>query len=81
MDLSSQPLIILQLGITWKLEEKEHIIMGTEHFNRQFILLDFEDLDNQEFMEFVRSPEFSTYLIMRRYIWRSEKPHSLGLHE
>jgi len=55
--------------------------MGTERFNRQFILLDFEDLDNPEFMEFVRSPEFSTYLIMRRYIWRSEKPHSLGLHE
>ena len=55
--------------------------MGTERFNRQFIMLDFEDLDNPEFMEFVRSPEFSTYLIMRRYIWRSDKPHSLGLHE
>jgi len=55
--------------------------VGTERFNRQFILLDFEDLDNPEFMEFVRSPEFSTYLIMRRYIWRSAKPHSLGLHE
>ena len=55
--------------------------MATERFNRQFILLDFEDLDNPEFMEFVRSPEFSTYLILRRYIWRSDKPHSLGLHE
>jgi len=55
--------------------------VSTERFNRQFILLDFEDLDNPEFMEFVRSPEFSTYLIMRRYIWRSEKPHTMGLHE
>ncbi|MFQ5613218.1 MAG: hypothetical protein ACE5H9_13905, partial [Anaerolineae bacterium] len=55
--------------------------MATERFNRQFILLDFEDLDNPEFMEFVRSPEFSTYLTMRRYIWRSDKAHSLGLHE
>jgi hypothetical protein len=55
--------------------------MATERFNRQFIMLDFEDLDNPDFMEFVRSPEFSTYLIMRRYVWRSSKPHSLRLHE
>ena len=55
--------------------------MATERFNRQFIMVDFEDLDNPEFMEFVRSPEFSTYLIMRRYVWRSDKPHSLRLHE
>jgi hypothetical protein len=55
--------------------------MATERFNRQFIMLDFEDLDNSDFMEFVRSPEFSTYLIMRRYVWRSDKPHSLRLHE
>ena len=55
--------------------------MATGNFNRQFIMLDFEDLDNPEFMEFVRSPEFSTYLIMRRYVWRSKKTHSLGLHE
>ena len=56
--------------------------MGTERFNRQFILVDFKDLDNPEFMEFVRSPEFSTYLLLRRYIWRSvERAHSLGLHQ
>ena len=55
--------------------------MATERFNRQFIILDFTDLDNPEFMEFVRSSEFSTYLIMRRYIWRSDKPHKFGLHE
>lgn len=55
--------------------------MATERFNRQFIMLDFEDLDNPEFMEFVRSPEFSTYLVMRRYVWRSDIPHRLRLHE
>ena len=55
--------------------------MATERLNRQFILLDFEDLDNAEFMAFVRSPEYSTYLIMRRYVWRSDTPHRLRLHE
>lgn len=55
--------------------------MAKERFNNQFIMLDFEDLDNPEFMAFVRSSEFSTYLVMRRYIWRSDKPHRLGLHE
>ena len=44
-------------------------------------MLDFEDLDTPEFMEFVRSAEFSTYLVLRRYIWRSAIPHSLQLHE
>lgn len=60
---------------------KKGPVMATERFNRQFILVDFEDLDNPEFMEFVRSPEFSTYLLLRRYVWRSDKPHGLGLHE
>lgn len=55
--------------------------MAKERFNSQFIMLDFEDLDNPEFMAFVRSSEFSTYLVMRRYIWRSDKPHRLGLQE
>ncbi len=55
--------------------------MGTENFNRQFLLLDFRDLDNPEFLAFVRSPEFSTYLLMRRHIWRSSRPHHMGLHE
>jgi len=55
--------------------------LTTERFNRQFIMLDFEDLDDPEFMEFVRSSEFSTYLVMRRFIWRSDTPHRLGLHE
>ena len=55
--------------------------MATERFNRQFIMLDFEDLDNPEFMGFVRAPEFSTYLVLRRYVWRSATPHRLRLHE
>src|SRR4051812_19595884 len=55
--------------------------MGSENFNRQFILLDFTDLDNPDFLSFTRSPEFSTYLIMRRHIWRSREPHYMGLHE
>lgn len=53
--------------------------MGQESFNRQFVMLDFEDLDKPEFLEFLRAPEFSTYLLMRRYVWRSEKKHSAGL--
>ncbi len=55
--------------------------MGSENFNRQFILLDFTDLDNPDFLSFTRSPEFSTYLIMRRHIWRSRDAHYMGLHE
>jgi len=53
--------------------------MSNERFNRQFILLDFKDLDNPEYLAFVRSPEFSTYLLMRRYVWRSTHPHHMGL--
>ena len=55
--------------------------MGSENFNRQFILLDFADLDNPDFLPFTRSPEFSTYLLMRRHIWRSREPHYMGLHD
>jgi hypothetical protein len=55
--------------------------MGSENFNRQFILLDFADLDNPDFLAFTRSPEFSTYLLMRRHVWRSREPHYMGLHE
>lgn len=54
--------------------------MGAENFNRQFILLDFADLDNPDFLSFTRSPEFSTYLVMRRHVWRSRDPHYMGLH-
>jgi hypothetical protein len=50
--------------------------------NRQFILLDFELIDDPRFLEFVSASEFGTYLILRRYIWRGggEKPHFLNLH-
>jgi hypothetical protein len=50
--------------------------------NRQFILLDFELIDDPRFLEFVSASEFGTYLILRRYIWRGgeNKPHFLNLH-
>lgn len=54
--------------------------MGAVEFNRQFILIDFTDLDNPEYLAFTRSPEFSTYLMMRRFVWRSSRPHHMGLH-
>jgi hypothetical protein len=50
--------------------------------NRQFILLDFELIDDPRFLAFVSAAEFGTYLILRRYIWRGgeNKPHFLNLH-
>jgi hypothetical protein len=50
--------------------------------NRQFILLDFELIDDPKFLEFVSVSEFGTYLILRRFIWRGgeDKPHFLNLH-
>jgi predicted transcriptional regulator len=52
------------------------------HFNSQFVMMDFELLDNPEFMRFVGSTAFSVYLVLRRYVWRSEeREHSAGLHQ
>jgi hypothetical protein len=50
--------------------------------NRQFILLDFDLIDDPRFLDFVSSAEFGTYLILRRYVWRGgeNKPHFLNLH-
>src|SRR5215211_3253220 len=50
--------------------------------NRQFILLDFDLIDDPRFLDFVSSAEFGTYLILRRFIWRGgeNKPHFLNLH-
>lgn len=50
-----------------------------EKFNRQFILIEFDLLDDKRFLEFVTKAEFATYLILRRYIWRG-RDHRLGLH-
>jgi len=52
------------------------------NLNRQFVLLDFELIDDPRFLEFVSSAEFGTYLILRRFIWRGgeRKPHFLNLH-
>ena len=50
-------------------------------FNSQFVMIDFELLDNQRFMRFVGSTAFGVYLILRRYVWRSEtREHSAELH-
>lgn len=49
------------------------------NFNRQFILTDFRLLDNREFLKFIGSAEYATYLVLRRYVWRSDKPHHMGL--
>jgi hypothetical protein len=50
--------------------------------NRQFVLLDFDLIDDPRFLDFVSSAEFGTYLILRRFIWRGgeNKPHFLNLH-
>jgi hypothetical protein len=55
--------------------------MGTSDPGRQFIMIPFRDLDSPAFMRLARSPEFSTYLTLRRYIWRSAKPHSRNLQQ
>lgn len=52
----------------------------TPNFNRQFILLDFEHLDDPTFIDFVGRAEFRTYLILRRYVWRGGA-HHLGLEK
>ncbi len=52
------------------------------NFNRQFILIDFRLLENRDFLSFLGSSEFATYLVLRRHIWRSgENAHYMGLHE
>ena len=51
------------------------------NFNRQFILIDFKFLEDKEFLKFLGSSQFATYLVLRRHIWRSPSPHYMGLHE
>ncbi len=48
--------------------------------SRQFVALPFAVLDGPGYLGFVRSPEYSTYLLMRQFIWRSLNPHPAGLH-
>ncbi len=50
-------------------------------FNRQFIQTDFQLLDKKEFLKFVGSSRYKIYLILRRYVWRSDKEHYMGLHK
>jgi DNA-binding transcriptional ArsR family regulator len=49
------------------------------HFNRQFILIDFRLLEDRRFLKFLGTSEFATYLVLRRHVWRSRQPHSMGL--
>jgi len=51
-----------------------------ESFNRQFIFIDFKQLDDPAFLEFVGTAEFKTFLILLRYVWRGGN-HRLGLDE
>jgi DNA-binding transcriptional ArsR family regulator len=51
------------------------------NFNRQFIMIDFRLLENKEFLKFLASSEFATYLILRKYIWRGLDPHYMGLND
>jgi DNA-binding transcriptional ArsR family regulator len=51
------------------------------NFNRQFILIDFRLLENREFLKFIGSSEFATYLVLRRNIWRGSSPHYMGLND
>ena len=44
-------------------------------------MIPFRELDSPAFMRLARSPEFSTYLTLRRYIWRSNQPHSRNLQQ
>jgi hypothetical protein len=50
-----------------------------EHYNRQFLQIDFASLEAPEFFRFLQKAEFGAYLILRRYVWRSTTPHPLGL--
>lgn len=54
--------------------------MSNANFNRQFIMLDFRLLEDRDFLEFLGSSEFATYLVLRRNVWRSSQPHFMGLH-
>lgn len=51
------------------------------NFNRQFIMLDFRLLRNREFLKLLGSSEFATYLVLRGHVWRSCKPHYMGLEQ
>ncbi len=47
----------------------------------QFIPIHFSAIDTSPaWCNFMASAEFATWAILARYIWRSDKPHSLGLH-
>jgi hypothetical protein len=55
--------------------------MASAEPGQQFMMISFGELDSPAFMRLARSPEFSTYLTLRRYIWRSHEPHSRKLQQ
>ena len=52
--------------------------MTSPVFNAQFLQLDFRVLDHPEFGVFMKTTAFAVYLQLRRYIWRSHKPHPVS---
>lgn len=50
------------------------------NFNRQFVMTDFQLIGNPAFMKFVGA-RYAIYLVLRRHIWRSDKPHHMDLHK
>jgi hypothetical protein len=55
--------------------------MASAEPGQQFMRISFGELDSPAFMRLARSPEFSTYLTLRRYIWRSHAPYSRRLQQ
>lgn len=51
------------------------------HFNRQFWMLDFRLLTNRDFLKFIRSSEFATFLVLLRHVWRGRTEHYMGLRK
>src|SRR5258708_3990103 len=51
------------------------------NFNRQFIMTGFRLLENREFLKFIGSSEYATYLVLRKFVWRGTEPHFMGLNE
>ena len=51
------------------------------HFNRQFWMLDFRLLTNRDFLRFIRSSEFATFLVLLRHVWRGQAEHYMGLRK
>jgi DNA-binding transcriptional ArsR family regulator len=54
--------------------------MDTPSPSRQFIPIAFSDLDDPAWVGLLRSTATTTYLVLRRHVWRSPQEHPYGLH-